>query len=283
MGLEALAEQAVRSQLTEPIAQPTEADAMGSEGKFAAQYGYDKPFGAEQRALMDQMRADYEKRKESRGLETLIAGLAGGARGYGGVAASYLEALDAQRAYDDQFARQMLEQTGALEGMDRKTALGRGEAATGLFQDRTKTADARRAQQRELAGRVYEVGKRADAAEELARLRAELRPARGGSGASGAQDVQLLRLQKSALDNEIKGIETELKATVSRAARDALLAKKAALETERRRLLTMMGGATGAPVPAAQSGTKATPASSGSWGAMEINSHANVHDRRPER
>lgn len=274
MDLEALAEQSVREQLTEKIPLPTEQEAMASEGAFATQYGYDKPYGAEQRALMEQMRADYEKRKESRGLETLIATLGGFSRGYGGAGASYLDALNAQRAYDDDFARRMLEQTGALEGVDRETALGRGKAAMEGFRDRLDAAEGRRGKQRDVAGRVYELGKRADAAEELAKLRAELRPARTGGAAAPNKMSDVEKRQFTLLQNNVKLAQKAVNDALTPSAKvkpqQDLIAAQAALAQFMARL-GAGGMDTQEAAPAAQSGTKATPASSGSWGAMKVN------------
>lgn len=268
-GLGALAEGIVREQLAETPTMPTEAEGISSEQKLASQYGLDKPYGAEQRKLMDQMRADYEKRKESRGLETLIAGLAGGARGYGGVAAGYLDAVNAQRAYDDDFARRMLELTGSMEATDRETAASRAERATDLYKGRRTEATKKAEDRRATARGIVTAEERAADQAALASLRASLKGA--GSGAGG----KLNDLQKA----ELKNLQDAVKA-----ARDALSAAKipsaqtkarADLEAAQRDLDAFMRRAGGAPspapAPAAQSGTKATPASSGSWGAMKVN------------
>ena len=253
VGIEALAAQSVRDQLTEKIPEATEASGIASEQKFASQYGYDKPYGAEQRKLMDQMRADYEKRKEGRGLETLISTLAGGARGYGGTAAGYMDALSAQRAYDDQFAKDMLEQTGRLEAVDRETALGRGKDAMGEFGKRRDTVEDRKKAQRALGASVYKQDEIAEAKAALEALKAS---AKGGGGGT-LTGVEKERLR--TIRNKIKSADALLRKTHRPPEKAAIQAMIDDLRAQEDALLG--GGA--APAPAAQSGTRGTKATEG--------------------
>lgn len=253
VGVEALAAQSVRDQLTEKIPEATEASGIASEQKFASQYGYDKPYGAEQRKLMDQMRADYEKRKEGRGLETLISTLAGGARGYGGTAAGYMDALRAQRAYDDQFAKDMLKQTGRLETVDRETALGRGKDAMGEFGKRRDTVEDRKKAQRALGASVYKQDEIAEAKAALEALKAS---AKGGGG-DKLTGVEKERLR--TIRNQIKSQEALLKKAIRPPEKAAIQAK---IDTLRAQEDALLGGGE-APAPAAQSGTRGTKATEG--------------------
>lgn len=253
-----------------PVEDATPQQGIADETAMAQAYGLDKPQFQRTRGAMDATTADYEARKQSRDLETLMATLAGSARGYGGETAGYLDAKRAQRGQDDAYLKQMVDLERGIEGDELGLATDRYKGAGGSYKERQAmqrereksrtgvateitTQDAQR-RENETERKFQERMKALDRAN--ARATAGMR-ASGGGGEGGLTKAQKVTLDR--LESKQKALQTRLK-DARYAERPAIQAEIAALD---RMIDQLIGFAPAeAPAPASTKATAATKSTS---------------------
>jgi hypothetical protein len=131
--------------LRNPAKSMTPEQAMAKEGAMAAGYGMDKPFGGEERGLMELMKKRQSQYSEGRPMAELAATLRGFGQGYGGASAAGeragKETFDADMAHQ----REMLNAVNALNKTNLDTNKERYKTSGALFgKDQESTAAANR-------------------------------------------------------------------------------------------------------------------------------------------
>ncbi|MFM2134406.1 MAG: hypothetical protein RL156_1687 [Bacteroidota bacterium] len=148
------------------MAEPSPQQAIGTEREIAKVYGIDQPYGDERMKRVQEMQAERQKMLEPRGMERLmrvLGGIAG--RGLEGAGPAYLQAIEAERASDLEFRKQMDALMAGTEEKRRAAMEARAERARGEFgKARELQAGAasemfRAAQQRELRQAELELRK----------------------------------------------------------------------------------------------------------------------------
>lgn len=213
-------------------------EAIGQEERQLAQQTGIAGLAAQREA----MRKQYEDATKDRGLDTAIAGLAGAARGRGGVAAGYLGAKQAQQAQDRAFAKQMYELEAApaqasyetqrsmlTEARKRANDWAAAQRKAGLD---IKAADVERQTQLELE--QLKQGNRMGYLERQGQL--------FGTKAKAAGEGKLTDVEKAqvrALDSQIKAEQSKLKGFVPAAKRAEIENRIEGLVRQRNELLGM--------------------------------------------
>jgi hypothetical protein len=230
-----------------PVEEATPQQGIADETTMAQAYGIDKPQFQRTRKAMDATTADYESRKQDRGLETFISTMGGAARGYGGTSAGYLDAKRAQRGQDDAYLKQMLDLERGIEGdelgltMDRYTGAGthygkrqdvqqeREKSRVGVAKD-IATQDAQR-RENETDRAFQERMKALDRANTLAA--ASMRSSGGGGGGGGSGKLTAKeRLQVQELRTRRTALQKEADKTINRKAKAELQAQVDAISAQ---------------------------------------------------
>ncbi len=131
--------------MRKPAQAMTPEQAMAQEGKMAAGYGLDKPFGAEERGLLEAMKQRQAKYAEGRPSAELAATLRGFGQGYGGASAAGERA--GKETYESDMAnqREMLNAINALNKTNLDVGKERYKTSGALFgKDQEITAAANR-------------------------------------------------------------------------------------------------------------------------------------------
>jgi hypothetical protein len=109
--------------------------------KLEALYGLDKQYGEERAKRIQAMEAERQKSLEERGLERLMrvmGGMAG--RGLAGAGPAYLQSVEAERAADAAFRKQMDEMLGGVEKEQRAEQVTRMKRAQEQMAEERKSA-----------------------------------------------------------------------------------------------------------------------------------------------
>ena len=137
----------------EAMRKPTQAmtpeEAMAKEGKMAAGYGLDKPFGGEERGLLEAMKQRQAQYAAGRPMAELGATLRGFGQGYGGASAAGERASQETYASDMAHQREMLNAINALNKANLDTSKERYKTSGALFgkdQESAAAANRERAQ-----------------------------------------------------------------------------------------------------------------------------------------
>jgi len=239
--------------------QPGLAQAGADVKALAASMGLGTPAGAEERQLIEQMRARHAQQEQERARMGLKAVLGGFSRGYGGAAAS--EAEFKQRAYaeDMQHQKQMYDLINAINSGNRKEAEGIFNKAMGLGESREKEAGATDRARLQSLTQTYAAELQAGSSKYNADLhyKAALAQAKlaadRGDRADKAQAVQALRSVETGVIQEIGKLQGSFKKE-DRAEVDRLRGYLNNIRDQ----LTKLSGVEGMPSATGTSGTAPT-------------------------
>lgn len=121
------ADEAQKMMLEQMRAKPDLTQAAEDYRKAQGLFGIAQPYGEERMKRAQAMEAARQQELESRGMERLMRVMGGiGARGLAGASPAYLQSIEAERAADAAFRKQMDELMGSVE------AQRRAEAMTGM-------------------------------------------------------------------------------------------------------------------------------------------------------
>lgn len=159
------ADEAMQMMLGQMRAKPDLAQAAEDYRKAQGLFGIAQPYGEERMKRAQAMEAARQQELESRGVERLMRVMGGiGARGLAGASPAYLQSIEAERAADAAFRKQMDELMGGVE------AQRRAEAMTGMTETQKRVQ-----KERELglgvAEKVYDAQRKRE--DEAFRIRLE--------------------------------------------------------------------------------------------------------------
>ena len=126
-------------------------DVAAEQEKAKGLFGLAQPYGEERMKRIQQMEAERQKSLEDRGIERLMrvmGGIAG--RGLRGAGPAYLQSVEAERAADAAFRKQMDELMGGVE-KERRT-----EATTGMTEAQKRVQEDIKSAQ-EAAGKILDI------------------------------------------------------------------------------------------------------------------------------
>lgn len=159
------ADEAQKIILEQMRAKPDLSQAAEEYRKAQGLFGLTQPYGEERMKRAQAMEAARQQELESRGMERLMRVMGGiGARGLGGAGTAYLQSIEAERAADAAFRKQMDELMGGVEKERR------AEATTGMTETQKRVQ-----KERELglgaAEKVYDAQRKRE--DEAFRIRLE--------------------------------------------------------------------------------------------------------------
>lgn len=152
LGIAALpgSDEAMQMTLGQMRAKRSLEDIAAEQEKAKGIFGLTQPFGEERMKRAQAMEAARQQELESRGMERLMRVLGGiGARGLGGAGTAYLQSVEAERAADAAFRKQMDELMGGVEEKRR------AEAVSGMTDAQKRIAEERKSAQ-EAAGKIVD-------------------------------------------------------------------------------------------------------------------------------
>jgi hypothetical protein len=197
--------------LRKPAQGMTPEQAMAQEGKMAAGYGLDKPFGGEERGLLEAMKQRQAKYAEGRPMSELAATLRGFGQGYGGASAAGeragKETFDADMAHQ----REMLNAINALNKTNLDVGKDRYKTSGALFGEDQKAAAAANRERVQTLGQMRNQDVQAGAAKYAADMQlasAKLSAAAREQG-MGSKEIQAAEAA-FARDPEASAIKKQL-------------------------------------------------------------------------
>lgn len=131
--------------------QSTPEEIYQSGRKLEELYGMTKPYGEERMKRAQAMEAARQQELESRGMERLMRVMGGiGARGLQGASPAYLQSIEAERAADAAFRKQMDELMGGVEAQRRAEQAASMQRGIGQMGEERKSAQ-------EAAGKIMDM------------------------------------------------------------------------------------------------------------------------------
>jgi hypothetical protein len=192
----------LQKQLAKEPAQPTTEDAINAIKGIQKGFGVDQPAGAEERAMIEEMKARYAKGQEDRGMRNLQGVLSAFGRGYG--AAGLESARQSEAATNADMAQQqkVYEMINGINKANRAEGVGASKSAGELLAGREKTAGEEGRARLQALAQTYHTDVAAAAQMEASRIMAA---ARTGQMDERQQLAELKALQ-SGLQAQLKGM-----------------------------------------------------------------------------
>jgi hypothetical protein len=236
--------------LRNPAKAMTPEQAMAQEGKMAAGYGLDKPFGEEERGLLAAMKQRQAQQAAGRPSAELGAVLRGFGQGYGGAGAAGERASQETFNADMAHQREMLNAINALNKTNLDTGKERYKTSGNLFgkdQELTAAANRERAQSLGQMSTAEANRKTQERGQDL-----NYKAAMAQVAASAARNnMELSANQRAliadkALDNVNATLKANMKLQIEAGKNPAVMQQLLRAETER-----LMAAAGGTTMPAA--------------------------------
>jgi hypothetical protein len=249
--LSRLAMEAMRN----PAKAMTPEQAMAQEGKMAAGYGLDKPFGEEERGLLAAMKQRQAQQAAGRPSAELGAVLRGFGQGYGGAGAAGERASQETFNADMAHQREMLNAINALNKTNLETGRERYKTSGNLFGESQKSTDAANRERMQSLGQMSTAEanrKTQERGQDLnyksAMAQVNVMAARNNMELSANQKALIA---DKALDNVNGMLKANMKLQIEAGKNPAVMQQLLKAETER--LMAAAGGTTMPAAPGAAS------------------------------
>ena len=246
--------------LRNPAKAMTPEEALAREGKLAAGYGLDKPFGEEERGLLAAMKQRQAQYAAGRPMSELSAVLRGFGQGYGGAGAAGERASQETFNADMAHQREMLNAINALNKTNLETGRERYKTSGNLFGESQKSTDAANRERMQSLGQMSTAEANRKTQERGQDLTYKAAMAQVNAIAA-RNKLELTANQKAliadkALDNVNGMLKANMKLQIEAGKNPAVMQQLLAAETDR--LMAAAGGTTmpAAPGAASPGGTR---------------------------
>ena len=241
--------------LRNPAKAMTPEEALAREGKLAAGYGLDKPFGEEERGLLAAMKQRQAQYAAGRPSAELGAVLRGFGQGYGGAGAAGERASQETFNADMAHQREMLNAINALNKTNLETGRERYKTSGNLFGESQKSTDAANRERMQSLGQMSTAEanrKTQERGQDLnyksAMSQVNVMAARNNMELSANQKAMIA---DKALDNVNATLKANMKLQIEAGKNPAVMQQLLKAETER--LMAAAGGTTMPAAPGAAS------------------------------
>lgn len=241
--------------LRNPAKAMTPEEALAREGKLAAGYGLDKPFGEEERGLLAAMKQRQAQYAAGRPMSELSAVLRGFGQGYGGAGAAGERASQETFNADMAHQREMLNAINALNKTNLETGRERYKTSGNLFGESQKSTDAANRERMQSLGQMSTAEANRKTQERGQDLTYKAAMAQVNAIAA-RNKLELTANQKAliadkALDNVNGMLKANMKLQIEAGKNPAVMQQLLAAETDR--LMAAAGGTTMPAAPGAAS------------------------------